>query len=350
MSKENLTIGQKDIEVELRDINQAELKFYTENPRVYSVLNAVKAEPSQEEIEQLMCDLDHVKQLKVSIESNGGLIDPLIVRDGDLTVLEGNSRLAAYRLLCRIDPIKWGKVPCKVLPSDISEDTIFALLGQYHIIGRKDWEPFEQAHYLYRRKNQTKLPVEYMAKELGLTKQKAQSMINVIEFMMEKNDLQKRNWSYYEEYLKNDAIKKYRDKTNNKNKDGKPKIDDTFTEAVKNHRIAQASDVRKLGAIAKVGDKQAKKLMEDFTSGQKELNEIYEELEDSGKLDDEIKKLQRFRKEINKDSFENQIVSSDDQTSRLAVFELKKIMKRLDHIMKKLDQNITKSGENNKDP
>lgn len=136
-----------------------------------------------------MCNLDHVKQLRLSIESNGGLIDPLIVRDGDYTVLEGKSRLAAYRLLCRTDAITWGKVKCKVLPADIDDAAIFALLGQYHITGRKDWDPFEQANYLFRRHQQTRLPVEYMAQELGISKQKAKNMIEVIGFMIENDDL-----------------------------------------------------------------------------------------------------------------------------------------------------------------
>ena len=198
MAKGNLTIGKKDYEVEICELNQADLKFYTENPRVYSVLNIGGEEPSQIEIEEHMCNLDHVKQLRLSIESNGGLIDPLIVRDGDYTVLEGNSRLAAYRLLCRTDAITWGKVKCKVLPADIDDAAIFALLGQYHIVGRKDWDPFEQANYLFRRHQQTRLPVEYMAQELGISKQKAKNMIEVIRFMIENDDLNKRHWSHYE--------------------------------------------------------------------------------------------------------------------------------------------------------
>lgn len=106
---ENLTIGNKEFTVELMELDQRTLKFYPENPRVYSVLNLAGEEPSQDEIEKLMCRQEHVKQLKESIVSNGGLIDPLIVRAGDFTVLEGNSRLAAYRILNQVDAIKMGK-------------------------------------------------------------------------------------------------------------------------------------------------------------------------------------------------------------------------------------------------
>ena len=328
MVTENLTIGKKDIVVEITELNQADLKFYTENPRVYSVLNNVGDEPSQDVIEKHMCNLEHVKQLKQSIESNGGLIDPLIVRKGDNMVLEGNSRLAAYRILCKTDPIKWGKVKCKLLPADISEDAIFALLGQYHIIGRKDWEPFEQAHYLYRRQMQTKLPVEYMAQELGISKQKANKMIDVIKFMIKNDDLNKRRWSYYEEYLKNASIKKYRE-TN-------PDIDDTIAAAIKNDTIKEAADIRKLGDVAKVGDSQSKKLMQKVATGAIDIYEAHEDMQASGKLDDVVKKLKTFRTMVNTSEFEVQLHSSDE-TKQQASFEIKKIIKRLETIQKKME-------------
>ena len=320
MAKGNLTIGKKDYEVEICELNQADLKFYTENPRVYSVLNIGGEEPSQIEIEEHMCNLDHVKQLRLSIESNGGLIDPLIVRDGDYTVLEGNSRLAAYRLLCRTDAITWGKVKCKVLPADIDDAAIFALLGQYHIVGRKDWDPFEQANYLFRRHQQTRLPVEYMAQELGISKQKAKNMIEVIRFMIENDDLNKRHWSHYEEYLKNGGIKKYRE-TN-------PDIDETIVEAIKTETIREAADMRKLGEIAKVGDKQSKKVMQKIAEGEIDLYEGDEEVQDAGKLDDVVKKLKIFRQYINDNTIEKQIKGSEE-IYKQAQFEIKKIIKRL---------------------
>ncbi len=329
MTTETLIIGKLDYEVEVRDLNQADLRFYPENPRVYSVLNIMGGDPTQEEIENHMCSLDHVKQLKISIESNGGLIDPLIVRDGDFTVLEGNSRLAAYRLLCATDPVKWGKVRCKILPADISDSAIFTLLGQYHIIGRKDWEPFEQAHYLYRRHLQTKIPVGFMAQELGISKQKAEKMIEVIEFMIEHDDLNKRHWSYYEEYLKNASIKRYR-RTH-------PDIDDTIAEEIKTDVIKEAADMRKLGQIAAIDDKQSKKIMQQIAGGSIDLYDGYEELADAGKLDDVIKKLKTFRKVVSEPSFEKQVQTSDE-TLQQAKFEIGKIIKRLTAIHTKLEK------------
>lgn len=325
MSKEILTIGKKDYEVDVCELNQVDLKFYTENPRVYSVLNIDGAEPTQDEIEEHMCNMDHVKQLKISIESNGGLIDPLIVRAGDFTVLEGNSRLAAYRLLCRTDAITWGKVKCKVLPADIDDSAIFALLGQYHIIGRKDWDPFEQANYLYRRHQQTRLPIDFMAKELGISKQKANKMIEVITFMIQNNDLNKHHWSHYEEYLKNAGIKKYRE-TN-------PNIDETIVAEIRDETIGEAATMRKLGDIAKIGDKQSKKIMQKIADGEIDIEDGYKEIEDAGKFDDIVKKLKTFRSYISDDSIGKQIKVSEE-TYRQSIFEIKKIIKRLQDLEK----------------
>ena len=168
MSK--ITIGKKEYNVEEELLNQCELLFYEENPRVYSILRSNGTIPTQKEIEAKMKSMEHVKQLRLSIEQNGGLIDPLIVvkRNGDYVVLEGNSRLAAYRLLAEKDPVKWQKVRANILPEEISENEIFTLLGQYHLVGRKDWNIFEQAAYLYRQKQSSGLENDILAKNVGL--------------------------------------------------------------------------------------------------------------------------------------------------------------------------------------
>lgn len=86
MSK--ITIGKKEYEVVEELLNQCELLFYESNPRIYSILKSNGTTPTQKEIQTKMVSMDHVKQLRLSIEQNGGLIDPLIVvkRNGDYVV------------------------------------------------------------------------------------------------------------------------------------------------------------------------------------------------------------------------------------------------------------------------
>lgn len=115
-NNKTITISGVDYKLDAREIAVSDLKFYPQNPRVYSVLNVEDQEPTQGEILQVMKGLESVKALKEDIKNNGGLTDPLVVRDGDFVVLEGNSRLAAYNILCEIDPIKWEKLDVTFCP------------------------------------------------------------------------------------------------------------------------------------------------------------------------------------------------------------------------------------------
>lgn len=127
-------IGQKKFEVTETELLQQDLLFYLDNPRVYSVLHENGHDnPTQTEIEEIMCSLDHVKSLKSQIMQNGGLIEPLIVvkRKDRYVVLEGNSRLAAYRILAKNDPLKWSRVLVQILPEDGVDISLGTELDSY---------------------------------------------------------------------------------------------------------------------------------------------------------------------------------------------------------------------------
>ena len=328
MSK--IMIGKKEYEVTETQLNQCELLFYEDNPRVYSILRANGDTPSQKEIEEKMTSMDHVKQLRLSIEQNGGLIDPLIVvkRGSDVVVLEGNSRLAAYRLLAEKDPVKWQKVRAQILPEEISENDIFTLLGQYHLVGRKDWSVFEQAAYLYRQKKASNLEIDILAKNVGLTTGKVKSYLEVYQFMLEHNDLKPDRWSYYEEYLKSRGIKKYRGTSS--------KIDEVFVQQVKTGTIKQAMDVRTvLSEIAKTPGKTANKVMEDIIAGKTDIYEGFDRLKSTGKTTDNYKHIDKFYKLISEDDVQTAI-KLEATTNRDIAFKLKQIRKVVDKLIKDL--------------
>ena len=56
MSK--ITIGKKEYNVEEELLNQCELRFYEENPRVYSILRSNGTTPTQKEIEAKMKSME----------------------------------------------------------------------------------------------------------------------------------------------------------------------------------------------------------------------------------------------------------------------------------------------------
>lgn len=325
MSK--ITIGKKEYEVNEVQLNQCELLFYEENPRVYSALRADGATPTQETIEGKMTSMDHVKQLRLSIEQNGGLIDPLIVvkRNDKYIVLEGNSRLAAYRLLAAKNPAKWQKVRVCILPEEITEGDIFTLLGQYHLIGRKDWSAFEQAAYLYRQRESTGIATDILAKNVGLTESKVSAYLKVYSFMLEHDDLRPDRWSYYEEYLKNRGINKYRETH--------PQMDDTFVKQVKTEQIKQAMDVRTvLGEIAKAKDKTATKIMQDIIQGTTSIYDGHEKFKATGKASNGYQRIKKFHDLIDDDDFQKALLL-EATTNKSIIFELKKIQKAVNKLI-----------------
>lgn len=325
-----LKIGKQKILVTNCELEQANLQFYPENPRVYSALNSDGTTPSQEDIEEHMKNQDHVRELKDDIELNGGLIEPIYVRDGDFVVLEGNSRLAAYRLLAEKNPVQWGKIKCVLLPKDITNDVIFKLIGQFHIKGKKPWDPYEQASYLYRRNKETKTHISIIAEELNIKKSDAEKMIQAVELMKTYEETDNHKYSYYFEYIKGANIKKYRETDSD--------IDEKIITQIKKGEIKRAEDIRLLNDVAKVGDKQSKKLMKMIVEGKKTIYEAHDELNESGKFEASLSKLKTFKEYINGDTFVNNINSSKEVFDK-AKFEMKKIKDRISDILKKYEDN-----------
>lgn len=325
-TEETLTLRGKDIPVRGGFLPHHELSFYLENPRLYSLVRSDGYVPTQDEIQEQLGNLEHVKQLVQSIKANGGLIDPVIVLDVSFVVLEGNSRLAAYRILANQDAVKWGLIKVKILPSDIGESAIFSLLGEYHIIGKKDWAPFEQAGYLYRRHKQHAVEISTLVEEIGLTKSTISHLIQVYEFMVEHNEKDVDKWSYYDEYLKSSKIRKIRD--------SKPHLDKVVIKNIRSGDIPRAVDVReKLVAIAQAGGK----TLDRYITGKYSFEESFEHARDRGAGNEIYSRLKKFKEWIVKSATEDDVLELKGEVRHKCVFELEKIRKKVEQICKKLE-------------
>lgn len=322
VSEDTLTINGNEIPVKHSMMAQADLRFYPENPRIYSLVFNGGAPPSQEEIQKKLGALDHVKQLVQSIRANGGLLDPLIVREGDNVVLEGNSRLAAYRLLFAGDPIRWGKVKCVLLPSDISEDFVFALLGEYHIISRKDWAPYEQAGFLWRRNKKQDVPAEKIAKEMGLPVRTIHHLVEVYSFMVEHNQNDPQRWSHYDEYLKSRPIKQVREVM--------PQFDDVIVAKIDSGEIVRAADVRdKVAKIASVKGKRKGKILATFAQKSGSLDDCYEQALEGGADNVLLKRLTKFCIQVGEPDLRKELASMEKEQRDKCLYELRKIEKNV---------------------
>lgn len=321
--RETLTIRRKTIPVTTKILQQNTLQFFVDNPRVYSVLRKDgTGDPSQAEIEEKLLDMDHVKELIHDIKRDGGLTDPIIVRDGTLEVLEGNSRLAAYRHLAKFDPIKWGMIKVRLLPEDIDEKLVLALLGQYHLKGKTPWPPYEKAGFLYRRHKNHEISIDQLAIEIGETRLKVDQMVKVYQFMVDNDQDEKSRWSYYDEYLKSRRIKKARDE----------KLDQLVVEKINSGEIERAVDIRdKLAVICN-----APKPLKKFRDGKFDFQEAHEEAVESGADSAPYARLAKFRKWLAEQRTSQVLERTSGETRRKIQYELRKLKPVVDGLFKKL--------------
>jgi len=286
-TKKYIRIENSIVEAVEMDISIVDLQYYPENPRINSIIESEFGDnPTQEQIEQKMQSLDHVKELKNSIRVNGGLIEPIFVKDN--VVLEGNSRLAAYRLLVHEDPIKWAKIRAVLLPSSVTADQIFSLLGTMHIIGKTPWSPFEQAAYLRKRITTSRKKVDAIADELGLTRSAAHKYIATYDLMEQNDDLVRDRWSYYYEFVKNGAIQQA--------DENYPQfsIKEKILERIKEDKFTDAREIRKVGKVVGSESEVADEAISGFINETMSLDEAVELVESDSKIANLTAKIRNF--------------------------------------------------------
>ena len=149
-------------EKEKLKINLNLLKFDEKNPRLPVRL---QGETDENQVIDYMIRYGNIIELMLSIAETGySDAEPLLVvqdMDGTYTVVEGNRRLAALKLLnkpelakIRVQSVKSvideaknkpTEIPCILYPK---REDVLDYLGYRHITGVKDWGALEKARYL----------------------------------------------------------------------------------------------------------------------------------------------------------------------------------------------------------
>ena len=317
-----ITVQNETIEYREREMKVDDLKFWPENPRVYSALRLklMGEEPTQKDIEEVMTSLENVKRLRSSIKAVGGLTHPLFVRNG--VVIEGNSRLAAYRLLCRGDKIRWAKVRCNVLPEDMSDDLVFALIGSIHIDGVTEWTPFEQAGYLFRHLQKSKKPIEAIAKDCGLTPSKSKQYVKVYETMLANDDTDQSKFSYYLEMLKNGDI------TSKSAKNPELNLIDTLCQKIKNGSITKANELRDIAKLAKADSADANMALKAYLNDEESLSSAVAKVSEEDKKRHARDVASKFREFLTNANYVVQLMAEDEEFK----FEMDRIISRLNRL------------------
>lgn len=182
------------------------LLFLRDNPRVYAAIRDIadfddltEAEQQSRVYRQLLQE-PSVKNLLPEIKRDGGLQEPIVVRWDTKQVIEGNSRLAAYRKLR--DESKdgpWGLIRCLVVDK-LTDEQQTRLLGQAHLRGRTNWSPYSQAMYCFRwvkEQGNTAQAFQDLSELSGMSVQAIKKNVRVIRLMQRNSDRDLSHFSHY---------------------------------------------------------------------------------------------------------------------------------------------------------
>lgn len=153
-----------------------------------------------------MLDQPSVKNLIPSIKEHGGLLEPILVRYDTHQVIEGNSRLAAFRHLYEKErDEKWSTILCNCVDK-LTPKQQDAYLGQMHLAGKTPWTAYERANIFYVR-NKQGVKIEEIAERFSTSVREARTRIDTIAKMKGNRDAEKTRFSYYDVLVRANKIK-----------------------------------------------------------------------------------------------------------------------------------------------
>lgn len=308
----------EEIEIREKELKVNDLDFWPQNPRVYSQLRMEgDEEPDQNTIEKKMKSLDNVKELKQQILLHGSLIEPIYVRKN--VVIEGNCRLAAYRLLFASDVVKWGRIRCYILPDTFTDDQAFALVGQFHIKGKKEWNPFEQAGFIYRHLQNSKKPIATLAREIGIKPAEAQLLADTYRTMLEYYDSNMDHWSYYYEMLKKKSLRKLNSE--------RPSLCliKRIVAKIKDGSITHAADLRSITKIVDSNSEDAITALNSYLNDEESLQSAVAKVSADEKKKNAYDVAYKFREQLKDKDFILDLMTADEEFK----YEIGKIFTRL---------------------
>lgn len=331
----SITILGKEIEAAYMTMNITELKYFDKNPRVYSCIHgAVRiddVDDLQERIHAKMKQEPSVTNLIPQIREHGGLIDPILVRMDTREVIEGNSRLAAYKILSQEDPDKWGRIKCLAV-TNLTPEQQDAYLNQIHVIGKTSWTAYEKANFAYVRFKEG-VPIDQIAKRFSETDNEIDKRIATIQLMEQNRDTERSRFSHYNVMIRNRSVSGASEKN--------PILKNFILSEIKKNGDEdtsrppiEAKDIRDKLPVIIEKPKQLKK----FLSGQLSLDDAYQNAKSSGPKN-LVKGAHERVDDISKGDVQK-LDKPDFNDLKLELKKLKKQILRLDGIINEVGAGV----------
>lgn len=181
-----LVIAQVPVEVSHEVVPLEALELDPQNPRIrlQLKLKGSRKAPTQERLLDLIREQPGYDQLHQQIREQGGIHDPLIVRN-DGRIVEGNTRYAVLTVLSRTPAgaQKWGSVPVTRLPAEVPEKVIQLLMAGYHVGGKNKWRAAAKADQIHRLIHEVGANPKEVQDATGMTPKQVEKYIAAYEFL-----------------------------------------------------------------------------------------------------------------------------------------------------------------------
>lgn len=179
--------------INMQMIPVAEIQLDRDNPRIRKFLEMYGEDPTPEQFYLALGaagdeESDHsatFEKLKNSIQTNGGIIQPIILnkKDGKYVCIEGNTRVALYKKF-GAEKVKgaWTQIPALVYENmnDLQVDSIRL---QVHLVGTRPWDPYSKAKFLYALRKEKNMPLAMLVEFCGGREKEITEAINAFSDM-----------------------------------------------------------------------------------------------------------------------------------------------------------------------
>lgn len=181
-----LVIAGTSVEVTHEVVPLDALTLDPKNPRVRLQISAKnkKKPPTQDELLALIRAQPGYDKLQQQIRMEGGIYDPLIVRN-DGRIVEGNTRFAVSTVLSKTPGggSKWGSVPITRLPAGIAEKIVQLQMAGYHVGGKTKWRASAKADQVYRLIHEEGASMEEVQAATRMSPKEVQKHIDAYEYL-----------------------------------------------------------------------------------------------------------------------------------------------------------------------
>ncbi len=321
-----LSIHGREIHYEHRIVDIDTISFYRKNPRIATILAEHTGEITDEIIDDKLWDRGETHKLYGRIKKDGGLIHPILTYKNE--VLEGNTRLCCYRHLYReTADEKWKRIKCHQILDDLTQEEIYRLLCTEHIEGKIEWEAYEKANLYRKMKDEEDMTLQQISALVGESTTAVGFKIKAYKLMVESGVIEKHKYSHFEQLVSNQKIQEIK-------RERDPNIEGKVVELIKDGKIKNAVDVRKVPEIYK--HKTARKrLLEE----KHDIEQVYHDLKAKAPMTDspfmkDVESLIKRIKDLRRDEREGLRKSKRD------LVKIRDLHKELVTLCKELDIKI----------